>query len=74
MKGRSALERFLSTDPRDAGCEETMALVHVYAELILAGVDPEERYPGLATHLRACDPCAQDLEGLLAALRGPAAS
>jgi hypothetical protein len=73
-KGRSALERFLRTDPRDAGCAETMALMPVYAELILAGVDPEERYPGLAAHLRSCDPCAEDLEGLLAALRGPAAS
>jgi hypothetical protein len=51
-----------------------MTLMPVYAELILAGVDPDKRYPGLAAHLRNCEPCAEDLEGLLAALRGPAAS
>jgi hypothetical protein len=69
MSGRSALERFLHTDPRDVGCAETIEVMHVYAELVLAGEDPEQRYPGVTAHLRACDPCAQDLEGLLAALR-----
>jgi len=47
------LERFLTTDPRDVGCERTMELLDVYAELILAGVDVEQRYPGAAAHLRA---------------------
>ena len=32
--------------------------------------DAEERYPGIAAHLRACGPCGEDLEGLLAAVRG----
>ena len=39
------LERFLHTDPGDPGCAETLRLLHVYAELILAGEDPEERHP-----------------------------
>jgi hypothetical protein len=71
MNGRSALERFLQTDPRDVGCEETMELMHAYAELVLAGEDPEQRYPGVTAHLRACGPCEQDLEGILAALGQP---
>ena len=64
------LDRFLRTDPRDAGCGQAMKLLHVYAEL--AASDPrgaERRYPEVAAHLRACGPCAEDLEGLLAAIR-----
>jgi hypothetical protein len=67
--GREALERFLHTDPADAGCEQTIELLHAYAELIVAGDNPEIRYPGLAAHLRSCLPCADDLDGLLAAVR-----
>jgi hypothetical protein len=61
------LERFLRTDPRDPGCEETMRLLHVYADALLAGEHPELRHPGLAVHLLACSPCADELAGLLAA-------
>ncbi|HEY7009246.1 MAG TPA: hypothetical protein VH395_09910 [Jatrophihabitantaceae bacterium] len=67
--GREALERFLHTDPADAGCEQTIELLHAYAELIVAGDNPEIRYPGLAAHLRSCLPCADDLDGLLAVVR-----
>jgi hypothetical protein len=71
MNGRSALERFLRTDPRDAGCAQAMALLHVYADLAVA--DPAEAqrwYPEVAVHLATCGPCAEDLAGLLAAIRG----
>jgi len=68
MNGWSALDRFLGTDPRDVGCAEAMELLHVYAELAAAGGPVEERYP--AVHLRACGPCGDDFEGLLAAVRG----
>ena len=64
------LDRFLQTDPRDAGCSTAMELLHVYAELVAA--DPaaaEWRYPEVAAHLSACGPCEQDLGGLLAAIR-----
>lgn len=71
MNGRPALEHFLHTDPADVGCGETMELMHVYAEMVLGGEDPERRYPGVTAHLRACGPCEQDLEGLLAAMRPP---
>jgi hypothetical protein len=62
-----AVIRFLTTDPADVGCEETMELMDVYAELILAGKDPEDHLPGVTAHLRDCHPCAEDLEGLIAA-------
>jgi hypothetical protein len=68
VSGRANLERFLRTDPRDVGCDEARSVMHVYAELVLAGVDPELEHPGLAAHLRACGPCAEDFDGLLAAV------
>jgi hypothetical protein len=70
MSSWLALDRFLQTDPRDAGCDKAMELLHIYAEM--AVVDPraaEQRYPEVAAHLLACGPCAEDLEGLLAAIR-----
>ena len=70
MSEYGALERFLWTDPRDAGCDEAMAMLHVYADLVAAGVDAEARYPGIAVHLAACGPCDEDFAGLLAAVVG----
>jgi hypothetical protein len=72
MNGSSALDRFLRTDPRDVGCAEAMQMLHLYAELAAAGAPVEDRYPGVEAHLRACPPCGEDLEGLLAALRDQA--
>jgi hypothetical protein len=66
---REGLERFLATDPRDIGCDEAMAVLHLYTELLAAGVDAAERFPGLAAHLAACGPCAEDADGLLAAVQ-----
>lgn len=67
QSGHEHLRRFLETDDRDAGCERTMELLHVYVELVLAGENPEAAYPGITIHLRNCGPCAEDLQGLLAA-------
>jgi hypothetical protein len=72
MNGWSALQRCLDTDPRDAGCDQAMEMLHVYAELVAAGAPAEQRYPGIAAHLRACGPCGEDFAGLLAAVRGEA--
>ena len=47
-------------------------MLHIYAELAGDGAPVEERYPGVAAHLRACGPCGEDFEGLLAAVRGEA--
>ena len=70
MNGWQALDDFLRTDPRDAGCARAMEMLHVYADLVAAGEPAGQRYPGLAAHLRACGPCVEDFEGLLAAIRG----
>jgi hypothetical protein len=62
------IERFLHTDPRDVGCEQAMEILHVYVDLVATGEYAEERYPGMAAHLRACGPCTMDFQGLLAAV------
>ncbi len=72
MTGRSELDRFLRTDPRDVGCGLAMQMLHVYAELAAAGEPVQERYPGIAAHLLACGPCGEDFEGLLTVLRDEA--
>ncbi len=67
MDGAEKLDRFLLTDPQDVGCEQAMDLLDVYVEL--AAADPAaaaKRYPGIAAHLAACGPCAEDFAGLLA--------
>jgi hypothetical protein len=69
MNGWSEVDRFPGTDPRDVGCAEAMEMLHVDAELAVSGAPAEQRYPGIAAHLRACGPCGGDFEGLLAALR-----
>jgi hypothetical protein len=68
MNERQMLERFLRTDPRDVGCGEAIALLHVYVDLVAAGQDAAGRYPGVAAHLAACGPCGDDFAGLLAAV------
>jgi hypothetical protein len=68
MSELDRLERFLHTDPRDAGCEEAMAVLHIYVDLIAAGEDAAGRYPGVAAHLLACGPCDEDFTGLLLAV------
>jgi len=68
MNEREMLERFLQTDPRDVGCSEAIAVLHVYVDLIAAGQDAADRYPGVAAHLTACGPCGDDFAGLLTAV------
>jgi hypothetical protein len=63
----NVLERFLYTDPCDAGCAATMRALPVYVDAQLAG---EELDPGIAAHLEACAPCDEDRRGLLAACLG----
>jgi hypothetical protein len=66
---RNALDRFLRTDPADVGCEQVIAALHAYVELVAAGEGPEARYPGIAAHLRACGPCRDDYDGLVLTVR-----
>ena len=70
MSGWRALDQFLRTDPRDVGCEQAMELLDIYAEAVSThGTGAtEQRYPGIAAHLRACGPCGEDFTGLLAVI------
>src|ERR1017187_5997494 len=52
------------------GASECGRGVHVCVDLMLAGAESEQQYPGIAAHLLACGPCSDDFEGLLAAVRG----
>jgi len=72
MNGWRALDDFLRTDPRDVGCARAMAMLHIYADLVVAGEPAEQRYPGIAAHLHACGPCGEDFGELLTAVRGEA--
>jgi len=68
MSELDRLERFLRTDPRDVGCDEAMAVLHVYVDLVAAEQDAAGRYPGVAAHLATCGPCSEDFAGLLGAV------
>ena len=68
MSELERLERFLWTDPRDVGCDEVMAILHLYVDLVAAGEDAAGRYPGVSAHLAACGPCGEDFNGLLLAV------
>ena len=68
MSEMERLERFLRTDPRDVGCDEALAVLHIYVDLVAAGEDAAARYPGVAVHLAACGPCGEDFAGLLLAV------
>jgi hypothetical protein len=69
MSYPDALRRFLTTDPVDPGCAKALEMLNAYVDTLLAGGDPEERIPDVAVHLRDCGPCAEDFEGLVAAVR-----
>jgi hypothetical protein len=45
MNGRSELDRFLRTAPRDVGRAQAMEMLHVYAELVAAGEPTGQRTP-----------------------------
>jgi hypothetical protein len=68
MSSWGSLERFLMTDPLDAGCAETFDLLDRYVERELAHHDAAAQFPGIAAHLSECNPCIQDFEGLLEAI------
>ena len=70
MTGWQALDRFLRTDPRDVGCERAIELLDIYVDVVSADgtAAAERRFPGVTAHLRACGPCGEDFNGLLAAV------
>jgi hypothetical protein len=71
MNNWGALDQFLQTDANDVGCGQAMELLHVYVDLLVADQEAALRYPGIVAHLRACGPCCEDFDGLLAAVTRP---
>jgi hypothetical protein len=67
-----ALDEFLRTDPGDVGCERAIEVLDIYVDVVSAdgAQAAERRFPGVAAHLRACGPCGEDFDGLLAAVTG----
>ena len=70
MSDTMSLDRFLATDPRDVGCEEAMAVLHVYVDLVTSEADVAPEYAGVVAHLESCGPCGDDFDGLLAVVTG----
>jgi hypothetical protein len=62
-------ERLLGTDARDPGCDACFEVLDQYADALLGGEDADARFPDMAPHLRQCEACREDTDGLLAALR-----
>jgi len=62
------LDAVLLADSVDAGCAAGFEVLHRYVEEELAGGDPAQVHPGLATHLVSCPACRQDYLGLLEAV------
>ena len=62
------VSRLLGPSGPELSCEECFAALDRYAELSLAGADPDERVPGMKAHLQGCPACADDLRSLLALL------
>ena len=51
-----------------------MEVLDIYVDVVSAdGAEVAKgRFPGVAAHLRACGPCGEDFDGLLAAVIGTA--
>jgi hypothetical protein len=58
----------MRTDPRDVGCDEAKAVLHVYVDLAAAGEDAAGPDPGFGAHLAACGRCGEDFARLLLAV------
>ena len=61
--------RLLGNDRRDPGCDEGFELLDQYAEAVLRGADVARLFPEFVAHVANCTACAEDTEGLIAALR-----
>lgn len=68
--GARWVDELLAADPGDAGCDVTFQVLDRYAETQLHGQDPGRRFPAVAAHLRRCQACQQDCQGVLAGAGG----
>jgi hypothetical protein len=63
------LRKLLRSDGHDAGCDAGVEILDQLVEIELAGDDPAEEFPETAAHLRSCEGCRMDYEGVLEAAR-----
>jgi hypothetical protein len=61
------IEQLLCSEDGDAGCPPGEDVLDAFVELELAGKDPAAEFPGTAIHLRSCQGCRLDHDGLLEA-------
>jgi predicted anti-sigma-YlaC factor YlaD len=61
--------RLLGTDREDSGCDLAFAVLDEYVDAELEGRSIEARLPAVAEHLRNCEACHEDHEGLVALAR-----
>jgi hypothetical protein len=69
MTDRKAVEQLLGSAGPDSGCDEGFEVLDDYAELVAEGRDAGAVFPQVATHLRNCDACREDTEGIVSAIR-----
>jgi hypothetical protein len=63
------LRKLIEVDERDPGCDAGIEILDQLVEIELAGGDPAAAFPETFVHLRSCDGCRADYEGLLEAAR-----
>ena len=63
------LEKLLGASEPDPGCDEAGELMDAYCEVVARGEAVSAEFDAFVTHMRNCDACREDMEGLLAALR-----
>lgn len=66
---RKLMENLLRTEDHDPGCEASFVLLDQYVEAIIRSHDGAALFPDIAIHLKNCDACREDTEGLLEILR-----
>ncbi|HEV8448111.1 MAG TPA: hypothetical protein VGQ44_14880 [Gemmatimonadaceae bacterium] len=63
------LDRLLGSDRDDPGCDEAGELMDAYCDLVSRGEPVSDQFEEFLTHMRNCDACREDMEGLLALVR-----
>jgi hypothetical protein len=63
------LRELLGTNGEDSGCDEALGILDRYAEAEVEGRDVEALFPAVAEHLRNCQACMEDHDGLVALIR-----
>jgi hypothetical protein len=65
-----SLERLLGPTGFEITCDQCFQLIDEYVDLELAGIDADQRIPGLRTHLHGCPACREEHDSLLALAGG----